>query len=141
MAYSVFLDTNIVVDFFLPDRNGHKYAVAIIEAAEKMVLKACFSESVLNTTTYLIRKSIYAREFKKAMLEFNTFIKVLPCSNKTVEHAYHHAKNDLEDAVLYQIALEGKMDYFITSNMKDLKKLEQSSLPVVTAKELLTIIA
>ncbi|MFT4204181.1 MAG: type II toxin-antitoxin system VapC family toxin [Chitinophagaceae bacterium] len=140
MVYNVFLDTNILVDFFLDDRSGHADAVALIDAADKQLLNICFSESVINTTVYLTRKTIYVDMFKKAMLELNSFIKVLLCTNSIVEDAYFNAKNDLEDSVLYQIALAGKVDYFITSNIKDFKKLEKHSLPVLTAAELIKII-
>ena len=62
-------------------------------------------------------------------------------SNLIVQNAYKNAKNDLEDAVLYQIALEHKMDYFISSDVKDFKKIAKNSLPIVSAKKMLGIIS
>jgi hypothetical protein len=32
------------------------------------------------------------------------------------------------------------MDYFITSNIRDLKRIEHSSLPAITAKKMLEIL-
>lgn len=140
MAYNIFLDTNIIVDFFVAERKEHKNAVNLIDAAEKNFVKACISESVINTTAYLVGKSLHVSEFRKAMIELNTFIKVLPCSNIIIGNAYKSNANDLEDAVLYQIASEGKADYFITSNKKDFKKIASASLPVVSTKEILELL-
>ena len=140
MAYKIFLDTNIVVDFFVHSRQEHASALDLISLAEKEEISIYFSETVINTTTYLVRKSTYFNQFKILMEELFSFVQVLPCSNLIVQNAYKNAKNDLEDAVLYQIALEHKMDYFITSDIKDFKKIAKNSLPIVSAKKMLGII-
>ena len=140
MALKVFLDVNIIVDFFLESRTGHKEAVQILSAVEDGKIDLCVSETVINTSVYLTRKSVVADVFKKGINDMLLFGKVLPCNNNTVHQAYLNAKNDLEDAVLYQIALENKMEYFVTSDIKDYKKIQHPLLPVVTAKQLLKII-
>ena len=139
MAFKVFLDVNIVVDYFLPQREGNNNARLLFEKIDGIYVQAYFSESVVNTTSYLVRKIISQNDYKTVMADLLSFIKVLPCSTDIIHKAYANAKNDLEDAVLYQIALNGKMDYFITSNYKDLKKIALPSLPVLSAKELLKL--
>lgn len=140
MAYKIFIDVNILVDAFLDFREGNADAFSIIDMADNHKLKCYLSESVINTTVYLTRKSIKADAIKAGLTEILSFMQVLPCSNETVISAYHNAKSDLEDAVLYQIALENKLDYFVTSDVKDYKKIEHPLLPVVTAKKLLGLI-
>jgi hypothetical protein len=45
-------------------------------------------------------------------------------------------KNPLyfEGGLLYEIALHDELDYFITSNTKDFKRIQNSMLPVINAK-------
>ncbi len=43
---------------------------------------------------------------------------------------------DFEDALLYQVALHHQMDYFVTSNVKDFRKIQQQVLPVIRARDL-----
>lgn len=140
MAYKIFLDINVVMDYIIPDRSEHLSSTQLFSEIENNNLQAYFSESVINTTAYLVHKDISINDFKILMNDLLSCIKVLPCSNAIVEDAYKNAKNDLEDAVLYQIALNGKMDYFITSNIKDFKKIAHPSLPVVTAKKMIDIL-
>ncbi len=140
MAHKIFLDINILVDFLDRDREEHTPAKQLFKAIENKKIKAYFSESVINTTAYIIRKRINVDTFKQLMSDLLLLIKVLPCTNPIVREAYKNAKNDLEDAVLYQIALNNKMDYFITSDNKDFEKLADKSLPIFSAKKLLELI-
>jgi predicted nucleic acid-binding protein len=140
MACKIFLDTNIIVDYCLASREGHQNAIELIAEVDDFYLQAFISESVVNTTTYLIQKIFSTEEMKRLILDLTSFIRILPCSNAIIEEAYQNAKNDLEDAVLYQIALHGKADYFVTSDIKDFKKFVHPSLPVVSAKRMLEIL-
>jgi len=140
MAFKIFLDTNIIVDFFISLRKEHNNAKKIIELAEDGELFGFLSESVINTTAYLVRKSAYFNNFKLLINELIGILNVLPCSNSTIHNAYLRAKNDLEDAVLYQLALEHNLDYFVTSDISDYKKIASASLPVVTSAELIKLI-
>lgn len=137
MAYKIFLDINIVIDFFVGSRAGHDDSVLIMDMIEEEVHYGYISETVVNTTNYLVRKSVHAEKFRLIMDEFATLTTVLPCSNLTIHEAYKKQKVDLEDAVLYQLALENKLDYFITSNIKDFDKIGHSSLPIITAGQFL----
>ncbi len=140
MAFKIFLDVNILIDFLDAERKEHAQAKLLFEAIEKKKVKAHFFESVINTTAYIIRKKIKINLFKELMQELLLLIKVLPCTNKIVEDAYANAKNDLEDAVLYQIAFDNKMDYFLTSDNKDFVKIANGSLPILSTNKLLELI-
>lgn len=140
MGYSIFLDINIIADFLDEERMENANAIELFRKIQDGAVLAYFSESVVNTTAYVVRKIISPREFKELMTEMLSVIIYLSSSANTIISAYHNAKNDLEDAVLYQIALENKMDYFVTSDIKDYKKIEHPLLPVVTAKKILSII-
>jgi predicted nucleic acid-binding protein len=129
-----------VADFLDRERTEYKSAFELFKEIEQQNIYAFFSESVINTASYVLRKVVPLPQFKILMSDLISHIKILPCTNAIVEQAYKNAKNDLEDAVLYQIALNGKMDYFITSDSKDFKKITHPLLPVVSAKKMLDIL-
>ena len=64
---------------------------------------------------------------KTIFTELNDLISISPCSNKTFYSALHANFDDLEDALLYQIALENKLDYFITNDLSLIKKLSSTT--------------
>ncbi|RYX82496.1 PIN domain-containing protein [bacterium] len=140
MAYKIFLDINIMADFLDTDRKEHVAATILFSSIEKQKVKAYFSESVINTTGYILRKIIEIDIFKVLVADLLTIIKVLPCTNEIVKTAYSNAKNDLEDAVLYQIAHHGNLDFFITNDNKDFQKLANPSIPVLSAEQFLKLI-
>lgn len=141
MATEIFLDTNIILDYFDGNRSGHHDVRKIISSILEQEILGCISESVINTSVYLLRKSYSHSVLKDYISELVSMLTVLPCSNSTIKQAYLLDTNDLEDAVLYQLAFENNLDYFITSDKKDFKKLSSVLLPVVTGKELLDLIS
>ena len=141
MAYKVFLDTNIIVDFLQPVRPFHEDAQALFLFLSKDVFTAYISESVITTTPYLIRKNYAANELRSILNNLNQKLKILSCTNQDVSTALQQQPPGFEDALLYQIALRHQMDYFVTTNTKDFKKIQQVSLPVIRAKELNKILA
>lgn len=136
MAYKVFLDTNIIVDFLQPVRPFHEDAQALFLLLSKNVFAAYISESVITTTPYLIRKDYPVDEINSILKNLNQKLKILTCTNMHVLAALQNHPPDFEDALLYQVALHHQMDYFVTSNAKDFKKIQQPALPVVKAGEL-----
>ncbi|MFC0774449.1 type II toxin-antitoxin system VapC family toxin [Terrimonas alba] len=141
MNYKVFLDVNILIDFFDGSRQHHESAKHLMELIEGETITGYFSESVVNTTVYLIQKGYTPKELRKTIKELLEIMTLAPCSNKTIQAACQLPTNDLEDAVLYQIALENQLDYFITHDKAAYKKLSSSALPVVTAGEFFKILA
>jgi predicted nucleic acid-binding protein len=141
MAYKVFLDTNIIVDFLQPVRPFHEEAQELFLNLSKDIYTTYISESVITTTPYLIRKNYSADELNMILKNLNQKLKILLCTNLLVTIALQKQPPDFEDALLYEIALHHQMDYFVTSNIKDFKKIQQANLPVIRAKELNKILA
>ena len=140
MVFKAFLDVNILIDFLDERRELHTSAIQLFEAIENRKIKGYLSESVINNTSYILRKRIDNENFKLLIINLLLMVKVLPCTNSTINKAYSIAKNDLEDAVLYQVALEQDVNYFITNNHKDFQKLADPSLPILSAEQFLELI-
>lgn len=141
MAYKVFLDTNIVLDIFHRDRPFYNNAVQLFYYLDENKFSAFYSESVLTTMAYVLRKRMTPTEINKAILNLNKRISFLPCFPPLPNKSLLKDPPDFEDALLYEIALHHQMDYFITSNAKDFKTIQNPMLPVINAKGFNKILA
>lgn len=135
MAYNIFLDTNIIVDFLDPLRLFHHESNILFEMLEEKRFKAYYSESVATTTAYLIRKDFSKNDISEIIENLNKKIILLPCDSQFVKNATSIFPPDFEDALLYEIALHHQMDYFITSDKKHFKHIQKEILPVMNAKD------
>ncbi|MBA2760481.1 MAG: PIN domain-containing protein, partial [Segetibacter sp.] len=124
MAYKIFVDANVYLDFFQQRGDDWKEAEAIFELAEKNSIEVITSSSIVLNLMYVMKR------YDTPQLEIIKYANaILKCStlkdpdNRTFMTALSSGFADLEDAVQYHTALHVKgMDYFITSNVKDFKK-------------------
>ena len=141
MAYKVFLDTNIVLDIFHRDRPFYDEAVELFYYLDENKFNAFYSESVLTTIAYVLRKRMTSKEINKAIINLNKKINFLPCFSSLPDKSLLKDPPDFEDGLLYEIALHHQLDYFITSNTKDFKTIQNPMLPVLNAKGFNKILA
>ena len=141
MAYKVFLDTNIVLDIFHRDRPFYDGAVELFYYLDENKFKAFYSESVLTTMAYVLRKRMTSKEINKAIINLNKKINFLPCFSYLPDKSLLKDPPDFEDGLLYEIALHHQLDYFITSNIKYFKTIQNTLLPVINAKGFNKILA
>lgn len=138
MGIKIFLDTNIVLDILDDKRTFHSNALELFRLIEANELEVFISESVLATTDYILQKTTGKATRIGLLSELLDSLHVLSCTTKTCRLALQSNYADLEDAILYQIAIEYSVDYFIT-NDKGIKKLSLSALPVISTNEFLNI--
>ena len=141
MAIKAFLDTNIILDIFHRDRPFHKEAVDLFNHLDESKFTGYYSESVLTSMAYVLRKKMNSTQINRSILILNKKVNVLSCIPEDINKSLGHNPTDFEDALLYEIALRYQMDYFITSNLKDFKSFQNSSLPVINAKAFNKILA
>ncbi len=140
MAFKILIDTNILIDLLDAKRLNHQAAIDLFNEAENNNLSVFVSESVLNTTAYLVRKDYSVKQIKDVFQHLLSFVEIIPVNNFTYTAGLQMAVNDLEDAILYSAALAKRLDYFITNDIKDLRKIELAALPVMQAKDVLKLI-
>ena len=134
MAYKVFLDTSIVLDIFHRDRPFYDDAVQLFYYLDENKFTAFYSESVLTTMAYVLRKRMATSEINKAIINLNEKINFLPCFRSLPDKSLLKDPPDFEDSLLYEIALHHQLDYFITSNTKDFKSIQNNMVQVINAK-------
>ena len=140
MAIRILVDTNILIDLLDAKRLNHEAAIDLFNEAENNSLSVFVSESILNTTAYLVRKDYSVTQIKEVFQHLLSFVEIIPVNNFIYAAGLQMAVNDLEDAILYSAALAKRLDYFITNDIKDLRKIEQPALPVMQAKDVLKLV-
>lgn len=134
MAFNAFLDTNIIIDLLDPLRPFHDESTRLFNLLDQGNFKAYYSESVVTTTAYVIRKDYPKNKICEIVNSLNRRVILLPCTARNVNDAAGKLPPDFEDGLLYEIALHHQLDYFITSNTKDFKRFQNTMLPVINAK-------
>jgi predicted nucleic acid-binding protein len=140
MATKVFLDINILVDFFDITREENKSALKLFKYIEAKEIIAFTSESVLCTTLYLIQRRYSAVVVKELAKNLLAFVEIIPCNNKRFMESLMIDFDDIEDTVIYNLALNSKLDFFITNDKLAIKKLSTLVLPVVSTRDFLNLI-
>jgi predicted nucleic acid-binding protein len=128
MAYKLFLDTNIIIDFVQERKNEFDAIKEIIHLAELQKLELFISETVIATAFYVLQKEKI--KALPVLREICKIINTVPFSKDILYFSVEKFK-DIEDGLLYFLAFKGKMNYFITGNVKDFIFLFPS-LPVMS---------
>jgi predicted nucleic acid-binding protein len=137
MATKIFIDTNILIDFVDKSRIHHFEAYKLVENASQNNIGFYCSETVITTAYFVLEKAVERNLLQNILLEILNVFTLLHCTNNLVTQALKAKPTDLEDAILYEIAMQNKMDYFVTNDKQALKKLQIATLPVLSSKAML----
>lgn len=128
----IFLDTNILLDYYL-NRSGADAVekIFILSHAKKVALFA--STLTFANFAYVIKREHSKEELYAILDEVEKHVFALPMDKKQLRAAINQPCKDFEDMLQYQCALAGSCDVIITNNIKDFA--EYSKLPLLTASE------
>ncbi|WP_028298921.1 type II toxin-antitoxin system VapC family toxin [Olivibacter sitiensis] len=130
MAFKVFLDANVLLDFVLR-REGYEQGKTIILHAEQKKIVAFVSPTVVQICSYWIAKAYGVSKTKEIMSTLLSFINIIDTPHEQVLTAIHSSMDDIEDALLYYTALHHRLDYVISSD-QGFQKAALPSLPVIS---------
>ena len=121
---AVLLDVNVFLDYFL-DRNGSEEAKEIINLCYQKSIYGHVSAHEITTLSYFLEKGVADKnkvtEIISKILKIFTVIE----TNETILwKALLSDVTDYEDAVIEVSAIEKRIDYIITKNIKDFEKSE-----------------
>lgn len=127
---SVFLDTNIVLDF-LGERAGFYEASArIMTLADHKRINLYTSPTSISTSYYLLSKFENPKSALEKIRKFKLLCKISVMDDEVIEKALNADFTDFEDAMQYYSALATNCDVLITRNEKDFKSAQ---IPVMNA--------
>jgi predicted nucleic acid-binding protein len=140
MAIKLFLDTNIILDILDTNRIFAEESALIFNNIETGFYTGYISKSVITTTDYILTKKFNHINRIALLKELLGLLKIIGCNNAIIQNAIQSNTHDIEDAILYQLALSEKVDYFITNDKQAQIKLTSKKLPIVSSKQFLKLL-
>jgi predicted nucleic acid-binding protein len=130
MAFKLFIDSDVVIDFFT-DRAPHvNPASELFELNEKGSVILYMSAVSINNIYYIVRRFLGHKKTLEVLETLTEMTEIIGTTRKEIVQALRNGFSDYEDSVQYSSALtiEG-LDAIITRNTKDFKN---SSIAVIT---------
>lgn len=128
----VFIDSDVIVDFFTNRRPFCEYSAKLLNLCIEGKLKGYVTPVVLANLYYVLRKEIDKQLLKDKLLTLLSFLDVITMHNKVILKALNSDFKDFEDALQYfSVVNYNDIQVILTRNVKDYKK---SSLSVYTPK-------
>lgn len=135
---SIFLDTNVLIDFFADRKPFSLEAARLFNYSIKKKINLYISAVSYNNIYYILRQSCSHIETIKILTELNEWTVVIDVSKEIINKSLKSDFRDFEDAIQYNCAKSlKKIDFIVTRDTKDFKT---SSLPILTPKEAVTLI-
>ncbi len=135
---NIFLDTNVLIDFFADRKPFSIEAARLFNYSIKKKINLYISAVSYNNIYYILRQSCSHIETIKMLTELNEWTVVIDVSKEIINKSLKSDFRDFEDAIQYNCAKSlKKIDFIVTRDTKDFKT---SSLPILTPKEAVTLI-
>jgi len=132
----LFIDTNIVLDL-LAKRKEYAAAAGVFTLGDKGMVELFVSSLTFANTNYILDRQLRKESTIKVLRDLELVVTIIDLSGKIIRLALNDDDfKDFEDGLQYYSALENKMDYIITRNLKD---FSTSKIPVLTADQYLEI--
>lgn len=125
MGSKLFIDSDVVIDFFT-DREPHANpASELFELNEKGKVALYLSAVSINNIYYIVRKFLGHKKTLEVVEELTNMTEIVGTTKKEIIQALKNDFSDYEDSVQYSSALTiAGIDAIITRNIKDYKNSE-----------------
>lgn len=130
MDYKLFLDSDVVIDFFT-DRAPHvNPASELFELNEQGKVKLYLSAISINNIYYIVRKFLGHKKSLEVIELLTEMTEIIGTTKNEIIQALKNNFSDYEDSIQYSSALTIEdLDAIITRNIKDYRN---SSIAVMT---------
>jgi len=137
MGQKVYLDSDVILDYLAQRQPHDAAAVKIINLLEHEKIQGFVSSLIIWNLYYLLSKNIGATQARSVLQKFRKLVRILPVTEEIVDSALTSNIRDFEDSVQYFVFKKGKIDIFISRNIKDYPK---NSAIIMTPNEFLKTI-
>jgi predicted nucleic acid-binding protein len=130
MDYKIFMDSDVVIDFFT-DRDPHvNPASELFELNEQGIIKIFLSAVSINNIYYIVRRFLGHKKAIQVIESLTEMTEIIGTTKNEILQALKNDFSDYEDSIQYSSALTiQKLDAIITRNIKDYKN---SKIAVMT---------
>lgn len=127
---NVFLDTNILIDFFSAREPFADSALKIFSDGFANKIKIYVSSHTILTSHYILKRNIYEPNLLQLISNILNFIIIIPVDADILKKALNSNYKDFEDAVQIHSAYKiDNIEYIITRDKKGFRGCE---IPVIT---------
>ena len=132
----VFVDANVILDLFIPDRPFSEYSILAIDRLTEKNIELFTSCDLITTVYYVLTKANKDKALKSIEVA-NEIFKLIPFSNDEIIEAINLMKNntnfkDLEDSVQYVLAKRERCDLILTND----QQFYSPDIPLLTTRSL-----
>ncbi len=132
----IFFDENVILDITLKRTSDPEKYTIILNHITSGKIHGFVTTGVIQTCCYFLLKLLSYEQTAEILTNFLPYFDFLEGKKHHVENALRMKFPDIEDALLYQIALDHHMEAIVTSD-RDFLKLSKPYLPVITPQELI----
>jgi len=138
MDYKIFMDSDVVIDFFT-DRDPHvNPASELFELNEQGIIKIFLSAVSINNIYYIVRRFLGHNKAIQVIESLTEMTEIIGTTKNEILQALKNDFSDYEDSIQYSSALTiQKLDAIITRNIKDYKN---SKIAVMTPHSFIQMI-
>lgn len=130
MEYRIFIDSDVVIDFFTDREPYANSASEIFELSEQGIIKLYLSAISINNIYYIVRRFLGHKKTLKVIEQLIELTEIIGTTKKEIIQSLKNDFSDYEDSIQYSSALTIKnLDLILTRNTKDYKN---SSIAVMT---------
>ena len=138
MKHKLFIDSDVVIDFFTDRKPFSNFASEIFELNEKGVVKLYMSAVSINNIYYIVRKFLGHHKTIEIIELLTEITEIVGTTKNEVVQALKSNFSDFEDAIQYSSALKiENVDAITTRNVKDYKN---ASIPIMTPMTFIELI-
>ena len=132
----IFLDTNVILDIYFPERQGKQNALLILQVGNKPLSSRTYVSSLtIANSHYILRKAQGAEQALCCIKELFETCKIAKVDDFAVYHALRSGSPDFEDALQIASAESNACDVIVTHDKKHYSGY--TVIPVYTPEEFL----
>lgn len=125
MQESVFVDTDVIIDFLIDREPFSQKSAEIFALAESEKISIYVSSLCFNNIFYITRKIVGFPKAMDLLQKLESLAEILPVGKITIRQALSARFTDFEDGIQNFAAIqESKIKTIVTRNIKDFKKSE-----------------
>ena len=132
----VFLDTNVIIDFYAQREEFYRPASIIIDLAKRKELEIVVSATTFVNAFYILRKKYDLTSLYDSMQGLFSLCQTTPMDKEIISKALSAKWSDFEDCTQYLSASTISADIIVTRNPSD---FSQSEIKVSTPIEFLNL--
>lgn len=116
----IFLDTNVILDLYVPGREGKDAARSLLDLKESAGddIRLYISFLTVADIAYVLRKHFGKDRLKELIRELLHFCDALPMSDLSIRDAMESSCPDFEDALQISCAETKECDFLLTSSLR-----------------------